>query len=311
MTGSGTRRFGTVAILGAPNAGKSTLLNRLTGTAISIVTHKAQTTRTRIRGIITLGDAQIAAVDTPGLFAPRTSLDRAMLAAAWEALRGIEAALLLVDAAGYPRSVPRGFVGELNRRLPETVQRALALNKIDLIRRDRLLAMASELNDATRFDRTFMISAQTGDGVEGLARWLAEIAPEGEWQHPPQRVTDMPEPLLAAEVTRKQLLLRLHDELPYNLTVESVSWREGEKGAIHADQEIVVARPSHRRMVIGADGATIAAVGRAARLEIGQLLGRKTHLTLHVRVRRRWQDDPKRYPPMGLARPPSKGPASR
>ncbi|GIX14139.1 MAG: GTPase Era [Paracoccaceae bacterium] len=298
MTEQATR-CGFVALIGEPNAGKSTLLNRMVGAKVSIVTHKVQTTRMRIRGVAIEGAAQIVFVDTPGLFRPRRRLDRAMVSAAWGGAADADIVVLLVEAhRGITPGVEEIIAGLAERAGPGRV--ALAINKIDRVRPPRLLGLAAELNARFDFLRTFMISAATGDGVADLRRWLAETLPEGPWLYPEDQIADLPVRLIAAELTREKLMLRLHEELPYQLTVETERWEERRDGSVRIDQVIYVAREGHRAIVLGARGATVKAVGQAARAEISAFLQRPVHLFLEVRVKPDWQEDPERYGALGL-----------
>lgn len=294
-------RCGFVALIGAPNAGKSTLLNQLVGTKLAIVTPKVQTTRTRLLGIAIDGPAQLIFVDTPGIFAPRRRLDRAMVAAAWAGAADADKTVLLVDAA---RAVQRGLDDDTKAiiaRLVETKRRAiLALNKIDLVRRDRLLGLADELFKSGVSDAVFMVSALTGDGLPDLNRHLAENIPGGPWLFPADQLSDAPERWLAAEVTREQVFLQLHDELPYAATVETESWEERRDGSARIEQVIYVQRPSQRAIVLGEGGRRIKAIGARARGELEQMFGRRIHLFLFVKVRENWIDDPERYAALGL-----------
>lgn len=286
------RRCGYVAVIGAPNSGKSTLVNGLVGAKVSIVTHKVQTTRTRVLGIAMLGDTQIVLVDTPGIFAPRRRLDRAMVGAAWQGAREADVIVLVVDAkAGFNEAV-RAIVDGLKA---ENRKAALALNKIDLVRKDTLLALAAEITDAGLFTDVFMISAAKGDGVSDLLAHLAERMPVGPWLFPEDQVSDMPMRLLAAEVTREKLYLAVHQELPYALTVETESWEDTADGGVRIDQVIYVERESQRAIVLGRGGQRIKQVGQAARVELAEMLERPVHIFLFVKVRERWQEDPERY----------------
>jgi GTP-binding protein Era len=292
-----TSRCGFIALLGAPNAGKSTLLNALVGAKVSIVTQKVQTTRSRLRGVTLAGEAQLVLVDTPGIFAPRRRLDRAMVASAWGGAADADIITLLVDAKeGITPDVERIIAG-----LEEAGRQAvLILNKIDVVRRDSLLALTSRLNDSGRFCATFMISALTGDGVEDLRAWLAAHVPPGPWLYPEDQLSDISERLLAAEVTREKLYLRLHQELPYASTVTTESWRENKDGSLRIDQVIYVERDSQKPIVLGKGGRTIRKIGELARLELEEMLGRRVHLFLRVKVRPNWADDPERYRDIGL-----------
>ena len=290
-------RAGFIALIGEPNAGKSTLLNRMVGAKVSIVTHKAQTTRARIRGIAIEGDSQLVFVDTPGLFAPRRRLDRAMVAAAWGGAEDADLVALLIDAG---RGASDG-VAQIIERLGASGRRAvLALNKIDRVRPERLLEIAEQINGMHRFAETFMISALRGHGVADLRAWLAREAPAGPWLYPEDQIADFPERMLAAEVSREKLTLRLHQELPYQLTVETVGWEERADGSVRIDQIVYVARETHKGITLGKRGETIKAVGKAARLELAEMLGRPVHLFLQVKVRPDWQNEAARYAEMGL-----------
>ncbi len=293
-------RCGFVALIGEPNAGKSSLLNRMVGTKVAIVTHKVQTTRGRIRGVAIEGASQIVFVDTPGLFAPRRRLDRAMVAAAWAGAAEADAVVLLVEAH---RGITEGLAAILEAlpdRLPPGREAALAINKIDLVERARLLPLSAELNARYPFAATFLISATTGSGVEDLRRWLAGRMPEGPWHYPEDQVADLPLRLLAAEITREKLMLRLHQELPYQLTVESEGWEERKDGSVRIDQVVYVAREGHRGIVLGKGGATVKAIGQAARGEIAEAIGQPVHLFLQVKLRPNWLEEPARYREMGL-----------
>ena len=290
-------RAGFIALIGEPNAGKSTLLNRMVGAKVSIVTHKAQTTRARIRGIAIEGDSQLVFVDTPGLFAPRRRLDRAMVAAAWGGAEDADLVALLIDAG---RGASDG-VAQIIERLGASGRRAvLALNKIDRVRPERLLEIAEQINGMHRFAETFMISALRGHGVADLRAWLAREAPAGPWLYPEDQIADLPERMLAAEVSREKLTLRLHQELPYQLTVETVRWEERADGSVRIDQIVYVARETHKGIALGKRGETIKAVGKAARLELAEMLDRPVHLFLQVKVRPDWQNEAARYAEMGL-----------
>jgi GTPase len=292
-------RCGLVALIGEPNAGKSTLMNRLVGAKVSIVTHKVQTTRTRIRGIATFGASQLVFIDTPGLFRPRRRLDRAMVHAAWAGAADADIVVLLIEAhrgltdgvrailAGLEASPPRGQV-------------ALAINKIDRVPAERLLALSAEANAFRAFAATFMISAERGHGVDDLAGWLAREVPEGPWLYPEDQIADVAERQIAAEITREKLTLRLHQELPYQLTVETEKWEDRQDGSTRIDQVIYVAREGHKGITLGPKGAAIKAVGQAARADIAAFLGRETHLFLTVKVRPDWLDEAERYAEMGL-----------
>jgi GTP-binding protein Era len=306
-------RCGFVALIGAPNAGKSTLINALIGAKVSIVSHKAQTTRATTRGILVEGAAQIVFVDTPGLFAPKRRLDRAMVASAWGAAGDADALALLVDsraefAAGGPGEAGARRLSEPTQAILKTLgasraPKFLVLNKIDLVERPRLLALAQGFDAALRFDDTFMIAALSGDGLDRLRRRLAAAMPEGPWLYPEDQIADAPMRALAAEITREKLFDRLHDELPYQATVETESWTDLPDGSARVEQTIYVTRESHKKIVIGERGQTIKAIGAAARKEIADANETPVHLFLFVKVREDWLDDPERYRAMGLEFP--------
>ncbi|TYB80057.1 GTPase Era [Maritimibacter fusiformis] len=294
-----TTRAGFVALIGEPNAGKSTLTNRMVGAKVSIVTHKVQTTRARIRGVAIEGEAQIVFVDTPGLFKPKRRLDRAMVAAAWGGAADADVVVLLIEAH---RGVTEG-VKRILERLDEigtgrTV--ALAINKIDRVKSETLLALTREMNDLFPFAETFMISAEKGYGVDDLRKWLAERMPEGPWLYPEDQIADLPLRMIAAEMTREKLTLRLHQELPYQLTVETENWEERKDGSARIDQVIYVMRDGHKGIVLGKKGETVKAVSQAARAELEEFLGRKVHLFLQVKVRPNWLEERERYSEIGL-----------
>jgi GTPase len=290
-------RCGHVALIGAPNAGKSTLLNRLVGRKLAIVTPKPQTTRSRLLGIAIEGPAQIIYVDTPGIFAPRRRLDRAMVAAAWSGVEDANQAVLLVDAArGVDRDTCR-IIDRLTERGQESI---LALNKIDLVQRDSLLTLADTLSREGRFDPVFMISGQTGDGVDDLKRYLVAALPQGPWLFPDDQLSDMPERVIAAEMTREQVFLQLRDELPYGSTVETERWEDRKDGSARIEQAIFVQRPSQRAIVLGEGGRRIKSIGTRARAELEHLLDRRVHLFLVVKVRENWVEDRERYAALGL-----------
>ncbi len=298
MTESQTRA-GFVALLGEPNAGKSTLLNRMVGAKVSIVTHKVQTTRARIRGIAIEGPAQIVFVDTPGLFRPRRRLDRAMVAAAWGGAADADIVLLLVEAH-------RGLTDGVQAILDSLLERAgkapvaLVINKIDRVKAETLLALSRTLNEAFPFAQTFMVSAEKGHGTDDLRAWLAGALPAGPWLYPEDQLADLPLRMIAAEITREKLTLRLHEEIPYQLTVETEKWEERRDGSARIEQVIYVARPGHKGIVLGHKGEAIRQVGQAARKDLSEFLGREVHLFLTVRVRENWLDEAERYGEMGL-----------
>lgn len=293
-------RSGFVALIGAPNAGKSTLLNRLVGAKVSIVTHKVQTTRALVRGIATHGAAQIVFVDTPGIFRPKRRLDTAMVTTAWGGAKDADIVLVLIDAE---RGI-RGDADAILERLKDVRQpMALVLNKIDRVRHEALFALAKEANERVPFQRTFMVSALTGSGCEDLLDYLAEALPAGPWYYPEDQISDLPMRQLAAEITREKLYLRLHQELPYSSHVETEKWEEKKDGSVRIEQVIYVERDSQKKIVLGRKGETIRAIGQAARMEIAAILEQKVHLFLFVKVRENWGDDPERYREMGLEFP--------
>lgn len=294
-----TSRAGFVALIGEPNAGKSTLLNHMVGAKVSIVTHKVQTTRARIRGVALEGDSQIVFVDTPGLFRPRRRLDRAMVAAAWTGAADADVVVLLIEAhRGLTEGVKDILSGLLEKASGRKI--ALAINKIDRVEASQLLKLTEEANAAFPFVKTFMISAERGHGVGDLREWLAQEMPEGPWLYPEDQIADLPMRMIAAEMTREKLTLRLHQELPYQLTVETESWQERDDGSARIDQVIYVSRDGHKGILLGHRGETIKAVSRAAREELAEFLGRTVHLFLQVKVRPNWLEESERYSEMGL-----------
>ena len=294
-----TTRAGFIALIGEPNAGKSTLLNRMVGAKVSIVTHKVQTTRARIRGVAMEGESQLVFVDTPGLFQPRRRLDRAMVAAAWGGAADAEFVILLIEAnRGITEGVERILEGLADIGQGRKV--ALAINKIDRVEAPVLLGLSKEMNDRYDFAETFMISAERGHGVDTLRQWLAGELPEGPWLYPEDQIADLPMRMIAAEMTREKLTLRLHQELPYQLTVETENWEERKDGSARVDQLIYVVRDGHKGIVLGSKGETIKAVSKASREELEEFLGRKVHLFLQVKVRPNWLDEAERYSEMGL-----------
>ena len=299
MAEQSPQRCGFVALIGEPNAGKSTLLNRMVGAKVSIVTHKVQTTRTRVRGIAVEGASQLVFVDTPGLFRPRRRLDRAMVASAWAGAEDADVTVLMIEAQ---RGITDGVAHILEAMEGHTSGRpvALAINKIDRVKRPALLALVAEISAKRDFAETFLISAETGDGVADLKTWLAGAVPEGPWHYPEDQLADAPMRLLAAEITREKLTLRLHQELPYQLTVETETWEDRKDGSARIEQVIYVARDGHKGIVLGRKGETIRAIGAEARKDIAELLGRPAHLFLTVKARPNWQDEPERYREMGL-----------
>ncbi len=290
-------RCGTVAVVGAPNAGKSTLVNALVGQKVAIVSAKVQTTRTRLIGIAIDGPAQLLLVDTPGIFAPRRRLDRAMVRAAWDGAEGADVVLLVVDAKSGLKDDARAIIDSLARR-PE--RKMLALNKVDIAAKPRLLDLAAQANAVVPFAETFFIAAATGDGVPELKAALAAALPPGEWAYPEDQLVDATTRLLAAELTREQLYDRLHAELPYAATVETESWEERKDGSTVIHQQILVERDSQKAIVLGAKGSMVKAIGEAARAGIAALTGRRTHLFLHVKVKADWADDRAVFRDIGL-----------
>jgi len=293
-------RCGFVALIGAPNAGKSTLVNRLVGTKVSIVSRKVQTTRSLVRGIALVGEAQVVFVDTPGIFAPKRRLDRAMVDTAWGGAREADIVAVLIDAA-------RGIDDDARKMLAKLADvhhpKILVLNKVDIVKRDTLLVMADKANKAATFAETFMLSAATGDGAGDFLAYLAAHVPPGPWLYPADEVSDVPLRQLAAEVTREKIFERLHQELPYEATVETDQWTEQKDGSVRIEQTIFVVRESQKKIVIGAGGQAIKAISMAARAEISEIAERPVHLFLFVKVRENWADDPERYRVMGIEFP--------
>jgi len=300
-TESGGRpRCGFIALLGAPNAGKSTLVNALVGSKVAIVTPKAQTTRALLRGIAIAGAAQLVFIDTPGIFTPRRRLDRAMVTAAWAGARDADLVGVLIDAQKGLDDEAEAILAQL-ADLPQ--QKILILNKVDLVAKESLLALAQAANARASFAATFMLSALTGDGVADLKDWLVRHVPEGPWHYPADEISDAPLRQWAAEITREQLYLKLHQELPYQSTVETERWEEREDGSVRIEQTIYVERESQRKIVLGKGGQTIKAIGAAARKAIAEAIEMPTHLFLFVKVRPHWGEDPERYRQMGLEFP--------
>jgi GTP-binding protein Era len=293
-------RCGFVALIGAPNVGKSTLINALVGSKVSIVSRKVQTTRALVRGIAMVGDAQLVLMDTPGIFAPRRRLDRAMVTTAWGGAHDADIVVLLIDAKKGIDEEAEAILGKLAEISRPIV---LVLNKVDLVDKPALLKLTEMLNSKARFDASFMVSALTGDGVDAVKAWLADHAPQGPWHYPEDQISDAPIRSLAAEITREKLFDRLHQELPYQATVETDVWKDLRDGAARVEQTIYVERESQRKIVLGKGGATIKAIGADARKEIAELAEQKVHLFLFVKVREGWGDDPERYRGMGLEFP--------
>ncbi len=292
-----TQRCGLVAVLGAPNAGKSTLVNALVGQKVAIVSPKAQTTRARLMGIAIQGEAQILLVDTPGIFAPKRRLDRAMVKAAWEGAESADRLVLVLDAAAK--------LGERAQMVLEGVQnrpepKILVLNKVDIAKKGDLLKLATELSGRLNPERVFMIASTTGDGVADLKAHLAEAMPEGPWHYPEDQLSDATDRMVAAELTREQIYLQLHEELPYSSAIETERWEERKDGSCVIHQQILIERDSQKAIVLGKGGSRLKAIGAAAREAIGEHLGRKVHLFLHVKVAPRWSEDRSVYEDIGL-----------
>ncbi|MBN8965209.1 MAG: GTPase Era, partial [Rhizobiales bacterium] len=293
-------RCGFVALIGAPNAGKSTLTNALVGSKVAIVTPKVQTTRALLRGIAMEGQSQLVLVDTPGIFAPRRRLDRAMVTTAWGGASDADIVAVLIDA----KSGLDDAADAMLKKLEEVRQpKVLILNKVDLVEKDKLLVLAQAVSARGTFDAVFMISAKSGDGVADVRRWLAERVPVGPWHYPEDDVSDAPLRQLAAEITREKLYLKLHQELPYQSTVETETWTERKDGSVRIEQTIYVERESQRKIVLGKSGQTIKAIGEASRRELAEIIEKRVHLFLFVKVREGWGDDPERYRQMGLEFP--------
>jgi GTP-binding protein Era len=300
LTPNGDIRCGFVALIGAPNAGKSTLLNALVGSKVTIVSRKVQTTRALIRGLAIQNKSQVIFVDTPGIFVPRRRLDRAMVRTAWSGAHDADLIGVLIDARKGLEEEAEGILDKLaDVRQPKI----LILNKVDVVAKDKLLMLAQACIEKVNFEQTFMVSALTGDGVADLKAWLAARVPPGPWLYPPDQMSDAPLRQLAAEITREKLFERLHQELPYHSTVETEAWKELRRGDIRIEQTIYVERESQRKIVLGKGGQTIKAIGEAARKEIAELVGAKVHLFLFVKVREGWGEDPERYQAMGLEFP--------
>ncbi len=299
MSEPGTR-CGFVALIGAPNVGKSTLVNALVGSKVTIVSRKVQTTRALIRGIVVNGPAQIILVDTPGIFAPKRRLDRAMVSTAWSGAHDADLVCVLLDAkAGLDEEAD----GILSKAASVAHEKILVLNKIDLVPREKLLALAKAANDRMAFARTFMVSALSGDGVDDLRQSLGDMVPAGPFLYPEDQMSDAPMRQLAAEITREKIYQKLHQELPYQSTVETDSWTERKDNSVRIEQTVFVERESQRKIVLGKGGATIKAIGADSRKEIAEILGVPVHLFLFVKVRENWGDDPYRYRQMGLEFP--------
>jgi GTP-binding protein Era len=293
-------RCGFVALIGAPNAGKSTLTNALVGSKVAIVTPKVQTTRALLRGIVMTGPAQLVLVDTPGIFAPRRRLDRAMVTTAWGGASDADIVAVLIDAKTGLDDAADAMLQKLDEvRQPKI----LIFNKVDLVEKEKLLMLAQAGAARGKFEAVFMISAKSGDGVGDVRNWLAEHVPAGPWHYPEDEVSDAPVRQLAAEITREKLYLKLHQELPYQSTVETETWTERKDGSVRIEQTIYVERESQRKIVLGKAGQTIKAIGEASRRELAEILEKPVHLFLFVKVRENWGDDPERYRQMGLEFP--------
>jgi GTP-binding protein Era len=292
-----SRRFGTVAVVGAPNAGKSTLVNFLVGQKVAIVTPKAQTTRTRLMGIAIAGEAQILLTDTPGIFEPKRRLDRAMVAAAWGSAQDADLIALVVDASS---GLKRGVADLLDRLKGRPEPKLLVLNKVDLVRKEALLALIGQFDGRAEFEDIYMVSATTGDGVPELKAALAARMPEGPWHFPEDQVSDATDRMMAAEITREQLTLQLHAELPYASAIETEKYEERKDGSVVIHQQILVGRDSQKAIVLGKGGTRIKQIGAAARAELAAALGRKVHLFLHVKVSPKWEEDRGLYREIGL-----------
>jgi GTPase len=297
-----TTRAGFVALIGAPNAGKSTLLNTLVGAKVSIVSHKVQTTRALVRGIVMSGEAQVIFVDTPGIFAPKRRLDRAMVTSAWGGAGDADLAGLLIDAR---KGLDDDNLSILDRLAEVRQPKFLILNKIDLVKPEALLKLAAAAGEKVAFEKTFMVSALNGGGVADVVTWLAGRLPAGPWLYPEDQISDLPLRMLASEITREKLFLRLHEELPYESHVETESWKVQKDGSVRVEQTIYVERDSQKKIVIGKGGATIKAISTGARKEITEIAEAEVHLFLFVKVRENWANDPERYREMGLEFPGS------
>ncbi len=295
------QRFGFVAVIGAPNAGKSTLVNALVGAKVTIVSHKVQTTRMPIRGIAVEGKSQLVFIDTPGIFAPRRRLDRAMVHAAWTGAKDADAVVLVIDAA---RGLTEEVEAIVSRLKDSRVPRALVLNKVDrLENKQQLLELSTRIHALVSFDTVFMVSALSGDGVADIRRYLSSKVPLGPWHYPEDDISDLPARLLAAEITREKMFVRLHDELPYSATIETTDWKEMKDGSVRIEQTMFVERDGQKKIVLGKGGQTIKQISSEARAELKELLDRNVHLFLFVKVRESWSDDPERYREMGLEMP--------
>lgn len=293
-------KCGYVALIGEPNAGKSTLMNYMVGAKVSIVTHKVQTTRARIRGIAIEGDTQLIFVDTPGLFQTRRNLDKAMVAAAWSGAGDGDVVVLLIEAhRGITKGVEMILEG-LSKRLRSKQKVVLAINKIDMVKSEKLLALTQKINEMFDFDETFMVSAEKGFGVKEMRAYLAANMPKGPWLYPEDQIADVPMRMIAAETTREKLMLRLHQELPYFLTVETTGWEQKKDGSVRIDQVVYVIRERHKGIALGPKGQTMKAVSIASRTELKNLVGAEVHLFIQVKVRPKWENEAERFSEMGL-----------
>lgn len=291
---------GYVSLIGEPNAGKSTLMNYLVGAKVSIVTHKVQTTRARIRGIAIEGDAQLVFVDTPGLFQTRRNLDKAMVAAAWSGANDGDVVVLLIEAhRGITKGVEMILEG-LSKRLRPKQKVVLAINKIDMVKAEKLLALTQKINEMFEFEETFMISAEKGFGIKELRSYFAANMPKGPWLYPEDQIADVPMQMIAAETTREKLMLRLHQELPYYLTVETTGWEQKKDGSVRIDQMVYVVRERHKGIALGPKGSTMKTVSIASRTELKNLVGAEVHLFIQVKVRPKWENEAERFTEMGL-----------
>ena len=299
---SGTRA-GFVALIGEPNAGKSTMLNALVGAKLSIVTHKVQTTRGRIRGVLNVEQDQVIFVDTPGLFAPKRRLDRAMVSAAWAGAGEADAVVLLIDAQKGLNGGVKRIVEQYKHQVSPDKPIAIAVNKIDKVRHDSLLTLTTEITELHDFDRIFYVSATRNDGLADMVEWLRYLMPEGHWLYPEDQLVDASMRSIAAEMTREKLMLRLHQELPYQLTVGTDTWEERKDGSVKIEQTVYIAKEGHRPIVLGKVGQTLKSVGQDSRKELAEMMGNPVHLFLHVKVDPRWLDDGERYAEMGLDLP--------
>ena len=295
-----TTRCGFVALIGEPNAGKSTLMNRLVGSKVSIVTHKVQTTRARIRGIAMEGNAQIVFVDTPGLFKTRRKLDKAMVASAWSGAADADVVVLMIEAHRGITDGVRMILEGLKDRQSSKQRMVLAINKIDRVKSEVLLELTKNMIELLDFEEVFMVSAEKGHGVPTLLEWLADSVPEGPYLYPEDQIADVPMRMIAAEVTREKLMLRLHQELPYNLTVETENWEERKDGSVRIDQIVYVTREGHKGIALGPKGETIKAISMASRTELAEMMDRKVHLFIQVKLRPNWENEAERYEMMGL-----------